>query len=130
MLSCSSTSWANRIYQCITSYNNAGYVADASFWELASSFGTFKQTSENSPERLWFKRCYNENLLKIVKHWAACHFSWAEDVATKFWKVVYLYISFSQLNLSSSRTCSLMAYWFHKKCCKIKWTVTFGQLVE
>ena len=57
----------NRIYQCITNNNNAGYVADVSFWEFGSSFGTFKQTLENTPKRLWFKRCCNENLLKKLK---------------------------------------------------------------
>ena len=34
----------NRIYQCITNNNNAGYVADVSFWEFGSIFGAFKQT--------------------------------------------------------------------------------------
>ena len=38
------------------------------FRELGSNFGIFKKASENSPWHLWFKRCCNENLLKIVSN--------------------------------------------------------------
>ena len=36
----------------------------------------------------------------------------------------------NQLSLCSSKACKGMGYWFHIKCCKIKRTVTFGQVVE
>ena len=46
---------------------NFNSVTNVSFWEPGSNFGIFKQPSKNSPCHLWFKRCYKENLLKIVK---------------------------------------------------------------
>ena len=47
---------------------NLNSVTNVSFWESGSSFGIFKQPSNNSPCHLWFKRCCNENLLKVVKN--------------------------------------------------------------
>ena len=47
---------------------NLNSVTNVSFWEPGSSFGIFKQPSKNSPCHLWFKRCCNENLLKVVKN--------------------------------------------------------------
>ena len=41
---------------------------NVSFWERGSNFGIFKQPSKNSPCHLWFKRCCNEHLLKVVKN--------------------------------------------------------------
>ena len=83
---------------------------------------------------LWFKRCYNENLLKIIKNWTVSHFWRTKDVVMKFWKVLYLYKSFGkwnhQLSLCISKACKGMAYWFHRKCCEAKQTVTFEQLLE
>ena len=58
---------------------NFNCVTNMSFWEPGSNFGIFKQTSKNSPYHLWFKRCCNENLLKIVENWAARHF-WRAEV--------------------------------------------------
>ena len=49
-------------------------VTNVSLWEPGSNFGIFKQSSKNSPHHLWFKRCCNDNLLTVVKNWAACHF--------------------------------------------------------
>ena len=40
---------------------------NVSFWEPDSNFGIFKQPSKNNPYYLWFERCCNENLLKVVK---------------------------------------------------------------
>ena len=51
---------------------NTGCVTNMPFWELGSNFGIFKQAWKNSPNG--FKRCCNENLLKIVKNLAARHF--------------------------------------------------------
>ena len=64
----------------------------------------------NSRYHLWFERCCNENLLKVVKNWAARHFWKAKDVAIKSWKVVYLYKCFGKL---ASKPCKGIAYWPH-----------------
>ena len=47
---------------------DTGCITNVSFWELDSNFGIFKQALENSPNHLWFKRCCNEKLLKLVKN--------------------------------------------------------------
>ena len=47
---------------------NFNTVRNVSFWEPGSNFGIFKQPSKNSLCHLQFKRCCNENLLKIVKN--------------------------------------------------------------
>ena len=44
----------------------------------------------------FFKRCCNDNLLKIVQNWTAHHFSRAKQLAMKFSKVIYLYESFGK----------------------------------
>ena len=75
---------------------NFNSVTNVSFWKPGSNFGIFKHPSTSSPYHLWFKRCCSENSLKTVKNWTACHFWRAEDVAIKFWKVVYLYKSFGK----------------------------------
>ena len=46
---------------------NFNSVTNVSFWEPGKNFGTFKQPSKNILYHLSFKRCCNENLLKIVK---------------------------------------------------------------
>ena len=73
---------------------NFNSATNMSFWEPGSNFGIFRQPSKNSPCHLWFKRDCNENLLKVAQNWAARHFWRAEDVAMKFWKVLYLYKSY------------------------------------
>ena len=54
---------------------------------------------------MWFKRCCNYNLLKIIKNWAARH----------FWKwLIFIKSSdngLSQLSLSISKACKGMACW-------------------
>ena len=47
---------------------NTGCATNVPFWEYGSNFGIFKQASENSSEHVSFKRCCNENFLKIVKN--------------------------------------------------------------
>ena len=54
---------------------NFNSVTNVTFWEPGNGFDIFKQPSKNSPYHLWFRRCSNENLLKVVKR--------AEDVAIK-----------------------------------------------
>ena len=75
---------------------------------------------------MWFKRCCNENLLKIVKNWTSHHFWRAKDVTVKFGKVV-LYLHKSLGNELSQllayvvpKLCNGIAYWFHRKCFEIK----------
>ena len=75
---------------------NFNSVTNVSFWKPDSNFGIFKKPSKNSLYDLRLKRWCNENFLKVVKNWAACHFWKAEDVAMKLWKVVYVYHSFGK----------------------------------
>ena len=49
--------------QCIK-FNS---ITNVSFCEPGSNFGIFKQP-KNSPYHLWFRRCCNENVLKVPKN--------------------------------------------------------------
>ena len=67
---------------------NFNSVTNVTFWEPGNGFDIFKQPSKNSPYHLWFRRCSNENLLKVVKR--------AEDVAIKLQKLVYFCENFGK----------------------------------
>ena len=129
--------WDSPILYCI---NNVliwiQIVFQMSFWGLGSNFGIFKQVLGNSPWYLFVKRCCNENLLKILKNWAAPHFSRAEDGAMKFWKVAqYVFAKLSKMG-SFNLACvvpKLAKLWhtdFHRQCCEIKQTLTFELLLN
>ena len=47
---------------------NLNSITNVSFWGPGSSFDIFKQLSKSSQYHLWFKRCCNENLLKVFKN--------------------------------------------------------------
>ena len=47
---------------------NFSSVTNVSLWEPGGNLVTFQQPSKKSLCHLWFKRCCNENLLKVVKN--------------------------------------------------------------
>ena len=55
-------------------------VTNVSLWEPGSSFSIFKQALKNSPYHLSFKRCCNENLLKIVNPLSANPKKWSNTL--------------------------------------------------
>ena len=92
----------------------------------------FKQASENSPNDFrnicGSKDVAMQNLLKIVKQPVTFEKNLYKRLIKIFVKA--LENEFNQLSLRGSKSCKGMGYWYHRKCCEIKWTVTLSGLLN